>query len=290
VRETYLKNTYHDDVAIEILTDIDVALHDGVEGGDVDTAALQTQDGGLEQGLGSAEALVSDGDDLSIGQLVGLLQAGGLAGGLDLLLEVEGDVAELLLDVTDDFTLGSGGEGVAALGQDLHEVVSQITTGHVDTGNGVGQGETLVDGHDVGDSVTGIEDDTGGTTGGVQGEHGLDGDVEGGGVEGLEDDLGHLLSVGLGVDGGLGEQDGVLLGGDTQLVVEGVVPDLLHVVPVGDNTVLNGVSQGEDTTLGLGLITNVRVLLAHTDHDTAVLVSLDALKIDPTIGKRERGE
>ena len=59
--------------------------------------------------------------------------------------------------------------------------------------------------------------------------------------------LGHLLSVGLGIEGSLSEEDGVLLGGDTQLVVEGVVPDLLHVVPVGDDTVLNGVFQGEDT-------------------------------------------
>ena len=37
-------------------------------------------------------------------------------------------------------------------------------------------------------------------------------------------DLGHLLAVGLGVEGGLSEQDGVLLGGDAELVVEGVVP------------------------------------------------------------------
>ena len=59
--------------------------------------------------------------------------------------------------------------------------------------------------------------------------------------------LGHLLSVGLGIEGSLSEEDGVLLWGDTQLVVEGVVPDLLHVVPVGDDTVLNGVFQGEDT-------------------------------------------
>jgi hypothetical protein len=33
--------------------------------------------------------------------------------------------------------------------------------------------------------------------------------------------------------------------------------------------VLNGVAEGEDTTLGLSLITNVRVLLTHTNHDTA---------------------
>ena len=59
--------------------------------------------------------------------------------------------------------------------------------------------------------------------------------------------LGHLLSVGLGIEGSLSEEDGVLLGGDTQLVVEGVVPDLLHVVPVGDDAVFDGVLQGENT-------------------------------------------
>jgi hypothetical protein len=236
----------------------------------VDTTALKTQDRRLEESLRSTESLVADGDDLTVGKLVGLLQAGALGSSLDLLLEVEGDVAELLLDVTDDFSLGSGGEGVTALSKNLHEVVGKITTSHVDTGNGVGKGETLVDGDNVSDTITRVQNDTGGTTGGVQGQNGLDRDVESGGVEGLEDDLGHLLTVGLGVDGSLGEQDGVLLGGDTQLVVEGVVPNLLHVVPVGNNTVLDGVSQSEDTTLGLSLITNVRVLLTHTDHDTGI--------------------
>ena len=38
--------------------------------------------------------------------------------------------------------------------------------------------------------------------------------------------LGHLLSVGLGVQGGFCQQSGVLLRGHTQLIVEGVMPDL----------------------------------------------------------------
>merc|ERR1712053_13618 len=181
-----------------------------------------------------------------------------------------GDVGELLLDVTDDFTLGGGGERVTTLGEDLHHVVGQITAGKIQTEDGVGKGITFVDGDGVGDTVTGVHDDTGGTAGGVQGEHGLDGDVHGGHVEGLEHDLGHLLPVGLGVEGSLGQEDGLLLGGNTELVVEGVVPDLLHVVPVGDDSVLNGVLQGEDTPLGLGLVTNIGILLSHTDHDTLV--------------------
>ena len=79
--------------------------------------------------------------------------------------------------------------------------------------------------------------------------------------------------VGLGVEGSLCQKDGVLLGGDTQLVVEGVMPDLLHVVPVGDNTVLDGVLEGKDTSLGLGLITDVGVLVAHTNHHTLEEIS-----------------
>jgi len=38
--------------------------------------------------------------------------------------------------------------------------------------------------------------------------------------------LGHLLPVGFRVERGLSEKSGVLLRGHTQLVVEGVVPDL----------------------------------------------------------------
>lgn len=33
----------------------------------------------------------------------------------------------------------------------------------------------------------------------------------------------------------------MLLGDHAQLVAEGAVPDLLHVVPIGDNAVFNGV-------------------------------------------------
>ena len=45
---------------------------------------------------------------------------------------------------------------------------------------------------------------------------------------------------------------------------------LLHVVPVGDDAVLDGILQGEDTSLALGLVSDVRVLLSHTDHHALV--------------------
>merc|ERR1719323_1957837 len=90
------------------------------------------------------------------------------------------------------------------------------------------------------------------------------------GVESFKHDLSHLFSVGLGVERGLSEEDGVFLRGNTEFIVEGVMPDLLHVIPVGDDAMLNGVLQGEDTPLGLSLIPDIGVLLSHTDHDTLV--------------------
>jgi hypothetical protein len=61
--------------------------------------------------------------------------------------------------------------------------------------------------------------------------------------------LSHFLPVGFGIERGLGEKDGMFLRSNTEFIVEGVVPNLLHVVPVGDNTVFDGVFQGEDTSL-----------------------------------------
>jgi len=267
--------TGEDSVGVEILSDINIALHDRVVSGLVDTGRFHSEEGWLEESLWASESLVADGDDLSVGKFVGLLEGGRLGGSGHFLLEVEGDVAELLFDVSDDFSLGGGGEGVTSLGEDLHEVVSEISAGQVQSKDGVGKGVTFVDGDSVGDTISGIEDDTGCSTGCVKGKHGLDGDVHGGSVECFEHDLGHLLSVGLGVQWSLSKEDGVLFWGDSELVVKGVVPDLLHIVPVGDDSVLDGVLEGENTSLRLGFVSDVGVFLAHTDHDTLMSWSTD---------------
>merc|ERR1719378_1256366 len=100
----------HDSVGIEILFDVNITLHDGVVGGLVDSASLHSEEGWLEESLWASESLVSNGDDLSVGKLIGLLKGGGGSSGGHLLLEVKGNIAELLLDVTDNLTLSGGGE------------------------------------------------------------------------------------------------------------------------------------------------------------------------------------
>ena len=94
------------------------------------------------------------------------------------------------------------------------------------------KGVSLVDGDRVGVALSGIHRDTRGASRGVEGENSLIGEVGGRDGERLEHDLGHLLAVGLWVKGGLGQEDGMLLRGQPELVVEGVVPKLLDVVPV----------------------------------------------------------
>merc|ERR1740129_2079625 len=69
--------TGHDGVGIQVLPDVNIALHDGVVGGLVDSAGFHSQERRLEESLGGTETLVTDGDDLTVGKLIGLLEGGG---------------------------------------------------------------------------------------------------------------------------------------------------------------------------------------------------------------------
>merc|ERR1712241_1428134 len=205
----------------------------------MDTAGFHSKEGRLEEGFRGTEPLIANGDDLTVGKFIGLLKGGRGSSGGHLLFEVKGNIAELLLDVTDNLTLSSGGERVTTFSEDLHEVIGEFTASQVQTEDSMGKSITLIDGDGVGDTITRVHDNTSGTTRGIQGEDSLDGNIHGGHVEGLEHDLGHLFTVSLGVEGSLSKEDRLLLRGNTEFIVEGVVPDLLHIIPVGDDTVLN---------------------------------------------------
>merc|ERR1712076_58746 len=125
----------HDSVGIQVLTDVNVTLHDGVVGGLMDSASFHSEEGWLEESLWAAETLVANGDDLAVGKFIRLLKGGGGSGSGHLLFEVKGNIAELLLDVTDNLTLSSGGERVATLSEDLHQVVGELTSSKVKTDN-----------------------------------------------------------------------------------------------------------------------------------------------------------
>merc|ERR1719228_1571850 len=160
----------HDGVGVQVLTDVNIALHDGVVGGLVDAASFHSKEGRLEESLRAAETLIANGDDLTVGKLIRFLKGGGGSSSGHLLLEVKSNIAELLLDVTDNLALSSGGEGVATLGEDLHQVVGELTASKIKTDNGVGEGITFIDGDTVGDTISRVHDDTSGTARGIEGE------------------------------------------------------------------------------------------------------------------------
>mmetsp|Transcript_2751 Transcript_2751/g.1905 ORF Transcript_2751/g.1905 Transcript_2751/m.1905 type:complete len:295 (+) Transcript_2751:509-1393(+) len=239
----------------------------------MDTRGFLSDEVRLEENFRASEALISNDDNVAIRKFVGLLKGRGLRGSLHFSIEIKSNIGELLLDITNNFTLSSGGEGVTALGQDLHEVISQVTASQVQTNDSMRKSVTFVDRNSVGNTITGVQNASGGSTRGIEGQNGLDVDIHGRDVEGLEHDLGHAFTVGLWVQRSLSQQDRVFLRSNTKLVVEGVMPDLLHIIPVGDNTVLNWVLEGKNTTLGLGFVSDVSILLVHANHDSRVLRS-----------------
>merc|ERR1719507_1969600 len=253
-----------DYVLVQVLADVNVGLHDRVEGCQVDARECLPKRLRVEKCLGAAETLLANGDHITIGELVGLLQV--LVRLRHLCFEVKGNIGEPLLDVTHDLLLGVRHKGVAAFCEELDHVLRHVPAGQVQAENGVRQCEALVDGHRVCDTITGVQHETRCPPGGIQGEHCLDLDVHLRHVECLKHDLRHSLAVRLGVHWGLGQQDRVLLRCHAQLAEEGVLPNLLHVIPARDNTVLDGVIQSEHTSDSYRFITHVE-LFGHSAHD-----------------------
>ncbi len=112
-------------------------------------------------------------------------------------------------------------------------------------------GKTFEDGDSVGDIITRFASETSRSAGGVEGHDTTESNVDVLGLEGLEHDRGHLFSVLPGVTGGLSKENTDSLSRvNTELVVEGVVPDLLYVVPKLDDTSGDGVGGVQVVTIG----------------------------------------
>jgi hypothetical protein len=62
-----------------------------------------------------------------------------------------------------------------------------------------------------------------------------------------------------------------------------VMPDLLHVVPVGDNAVLDGVLQSENTTLRLGLVTEAALSFSSPNNLIETYPTYESFWPIPTI-------
>jgi hypothetical protein len=294
-----------DNVSVQILSDIDITLHDRVVGEFVDTSRFQTQKGRLEESFRSTESFVTNGDDLSIRKFIRLFESRGLSSSLHFLFKVKSNIAKLFLDITNNFTFSSGSISVTTFSEDLHEVISQITTSQIETKDSVWKlsvkrmfySISFIDRNSVGNTITRVQDDTSSTSRSVKGKNSLDSNIKCRRVEGLKHDLGHLFTVRFWVEWSFSQENWVFFRSDTKFIVKGMMPrilekrvkprelerdkpDFFHIIPVGDNTVFDRVFQGQDTSLGLSFITNIRVLLTHTNHDTLVTWSTNNRRKD----------
>merc|ERR1719333_1647625 len=105
----------------------------------MDAAGLLADEARLEKYFRATEALATDGDDVAVRQLVGLLLVRTLSGSLHFCVEVQGNVAELLLDVTHDLTLSRRGERVTTLCENIHEIFCEVTTCEIKAQDGMWQ-------------------------------------------------------------------------------------------------------------------------------------------------------
>ena len=168
--------------------------------------------------------------------------------------------------ISEDFFFGRWEERHSDFHGDLGKPISTSFTSDIDTFNGVGKSVTFIDGYGVGDTITRVDNDTGGSSWGVKGEDSLNSNIEAGNVESFEQDLGHLLSVGLRVHGSFSEEGWVLFRGDSELVEESMMPDSFHVFPVSDNTVFNWVFKAEYIHLGYSFISDVCFFVIHIEY------------------------
>merc|ERR1719499_1617828 len=78
-----------DGVLVEIFTDINVALHDGVECQFVDTLGFFTNDVWFEKNFRTSESLSSYGNDVSVGEFVLLFNFGTILGCIHVIVVVQ---------------------------------------------------------------------------------------------------------------------------------------------------------------------------------------------------------
>merc|ERR1712236_154722 len=97
----------------------------------MDATGFHSKEGRLEESLGATETLIANGDNLAVGKFIGLLKGGGGSGSGHFLFKVKSNIAELLLDVTDNFT-----------------------SSKVKTDNSMGEGITFIDRDSMGDAIT----------------------------------------------------------------------------------------------------------------------------------------
>lgn len=189
---------------------------------------------GLEQHLRASETLVADQNLAPIRHFVVHLAGVRLSRLFKAALEVSHDVRHGLFDVLNGVRLALVIEGDATLFEDLAHVVCEVTSAQRDLDRSVRDGVTFKDRHNVRDRFTGVNDHTCSPATCKKRKHCLQVKEQVGHIERLEHDLSHALTISLRVQRCFSQHDWVLLGRNSQLAEESMVPHFLEIIPIND--------------------------------------------------------
>ena len=143
-----------------------------------------------------------------------------------------------------------------------------MATRDVQTVRQVLQQESVVHTHDVRHTVTAVNHHSGRGSARVQREHGLRLALQSTEAKLLEHDLGHLLSVVLWVQRRFRQHDAhivrldatPIIQLDTHLLLECVLPELFHIIPARNHSILDGICDIQGSHRLRTLVSNQQVL------------------------------
>ena len=127
-------------------------------------------------------------------------------------------------------------------------MLCDISSADVNPLNRIIDGESLENGTTMANTVATIKDEARCLASGIQTQHGLLLEEDLGDAELLEENVGSLSAVIVRIKRWICQQNGVLFRRDLELI-ENMAPKRFHIIPVGDDTVLNRVVELEDSAV-----------------------------------------
>ena len=129
--------------------------------------------------------------------------------------------------------------------------------------------------YSMADTLPSIQNYTVSPSTGINTQNSLLTDIKTRDVESFKHDLGHFLLILKRIERCFCEQNRMFFWSDFQLLVKTVVPYFFHVVPILNDSLFDGVRNGEHSPFLLSFVAYVGFLLVHPHHYSLVFWSSD---------------
>jgi hypothetical protein len=161
-----------------------------------------------------------------------------------------------LFESSSNIFFSTGYEIVTSFSEDSTEIISELSTGKIISLDTVRERVTLEDWNGVRNTITTIDNTTSSSTGGVERKNSLDRNIELWNLEVFKENLAHLFSVFKWVSWGFSKHSTVVFWLDSEFIEITMMPDFLHIIPIGNNTIFNRIMKFTDTSFGNSIFSN----------------------------------